>query len=321
MQLLKKFTTLVGIVLLSISCNDSNKECSQSQSGEEYAKNEASPTIVHSANEFPNEWWQLHIENEDTMVHPYRHIVVTEDSIHYFDDMEDQIHRITNIRTEEENLHYEFMIDNHTYSFVCKMLNDSESAWSLPSYWYSGETALYTNDRSRYKTYNFGIDTIYHNIGIEKVEAKWWGTYEFREIQFIDKQDTYIDTSWRYAALTIDSSLYIFQYGGRYDDRVALYAFSENKNRIQFTQGFAENTPKDTFVELYFDGEDYFLKCFGANEEYFPPLARLNKKTSSKEEIIMLRKDFRVKYAKKYPQKNGEYYSGLFDYLEQLEGE
>ena len=129
-----------------------------------------------------------------------------------------------------------------------------------------------------------------------------------REIQFIDKQDTYIDTSWRYAALTIDSSLYIFQYGGRYDDRVALYAFSENKNRIQFTQGFAENTPKDTFVELYFDGEDYFLKCFGANEEYFPPLARLNKKTSSKEEIIMLRKDFRVKYAKKYPQKNGEYY-------------
>ena len=177
MQLLKKFTTLVGIVLLSISCNDSNKECSQSQSGEEYAKNEASPTIVHSANEFPDEWWQLHIEGNDTTVHPYKYIVVSNDTIFCYDDMDYDVRLICKDQKSNDKRIIEVIANDEKYCYEATLIDENCCRWKVPSYWYEEGNGIYTNDRSRYKTYNFGIDTIYQNIGIEKVDAKWNGLW------------------------------------------------------------------------------------------------------------------------------------------------
>ncbi|MCQ2194412.1 MAG: hypothetical protein MJZ28_05615 [Paludibacteraceae bacterium] len=306
MQLLKKFTTLVGIVLLSISCNDSNKECSQSQSGEEYAKNEASPTIVHSANEFPNEWWQLHIEGNDTTVHPYKYIVVSNDTIFCYDDMDYDVRLICKDQKSNDKRIIEVIANDEKYCYEATLIDENCCRWKVPSYWYEEGNGIYTNDKSRYKTYNFGIDTIYQNIGIEKVEAKWWGAYEFMKTIYINDTEPK-DTYDRYYRVFIDSALFVFENRHPYyDDLFSLYVFNESENRLQFTQGFNDGVPKDTCLEVLFDGEDYYVDCQFFTSD-IPSLTKFSKKQVYREYIYFLRDKFKYQYAKKIPHRDGEY--------------
>lgn len=305
MQLLKKFTTLVGVVLLSISCNDSNKECSQSQSGEEYAKNEASPTIVHSANEFPNEWWQLHIEGNDTTVHPYKYIVVSNDTIFCYDDMDYDVRLICKDQKSNDKRIIEVIANDEKYCYEATLIDENCCRWKVPSYWYEEGNGIYTNDRSRYKTYNFGIDTIYQNIGIEKVDAKWNGLYEIFKTFYIGDTEPR-DSFYRYYKLFVDSALFILENRQtHYYDYYPLYVFSESSNLLQLTQGFNDDIPKDT-IELFFDGDDYYisLRCFSTD---FPLLTKASKEKTDRKEIHYLRDLHKYNYAKKIPHRDGKY--------------